>query len=126
MICILENRISTKHPQTTNIELPGLNMEQNQIESSAGWTLIYISQHLSCKPIKDHQIYCPKELESTFIEVLIPNKKSHLIGVVYKHPSMKHYKFNNDFINTLLENLTLENTPSDMTGNFNLNLIKYK
>ena len=65
-------------------------------------------------------------MESTFIEVLIPNKKSHLIGVAYKHPSMKHYKFNNDFINTLLENLTLENTPSDMTGNFNLNRIKYK
>ena len=64
-------------------------------------------------------------MESTFIEVLIPNKKNHLIGVVYKHPYRKHYKFNNDFMTTLLEKLTLENKPSTITGNFNLNLIKY-
>ena len=38
---------------------------------------------------------------------------------------MKHYKFNNDFMNTLLEKLILENKPSIVTGNFNLNLIKY-
>ena len=37
---------------------------------------------------------------------------------------MKHYKFNNDFMNTLLEKLTSENKPI-ITGDFNLNLIKY-
>ena len=37
---------------------------------------------------------------------------------------MKH-KFNNDFMNNLLEKLTLENKPSIITGDFNLNLIKY-
>ena len=100
-------------------------MEQTPTESSAGGTLIYISQSLSYKPRKDLQIYCPKELESTFIELLIPNRQSHLIGVVYKHPSMKHDKFNNDFMNALLEKLTSENKPSIITGDFNLNLIKY-
>ena len=64
-------------------------------------------------------------MESTFIEVLIPNKKRHLIGVVYKYHSMKHYKFNNDFMTTLLEKLTLGNKPFIITSNFNLNLIKY-
>ena len=63
-------------------------------------------------------------MESTFIELLIPNRQNHLIGLVYKHPSMKH-KFNNDFMNTLLEKLKIENKPSIITGNFNLNLIKY-
>ena len=110
IICISESRISSKHPQTSNIDLPGFNMEQTPTESSAGGTLIYISQSLSYKPRKDFQIYCPKELESTIIELLIPNRQSHLIGVVYKHPSMKHYKFNNDFMNTLLKKLTLEKT----------------
>ena len=125
IICISESRISLKHPQTTNIDLPGFNMEQTPTESSAGGTLIYISQSLSYKPRKDLQIYCPKELESTFIELLIPNRQSHLIGVVYKHPSMKHDKFNNDFRNDLLEKLTSENKPSIITGDFNLDLIKY-
>ena len=57
--------------------------------------------------------------------MLIPNRKTHLIGVVYKHPSIKHYNFNNDFMTTLLEKLTLENKPPFTTGDFNLNLIKY-
>ena len=68
-ICISESRISLKHPQTTNIDLPGFSMEQIPTESSAGGTLIYISQSLSYKPRKDLQIYCPKGLESTFIEL---------------------------------------------------------
>ena len=123
IICISESRISVKHPQTTNIDLPGFNMEQTPTESSAGGTLIYISQSLSYKPRKDLQIYCPKELESTFIELLIPNRQSHLIGVVYKHPSMKHYKFSSDYINTLLKKLASENKPI-IIDDFNLNLIK--
>ena len=63
-------------------------------------------------------------MESTFIELLIPNRQNHLIENVYKHPSMKH-KFNNDFMNTLLEKFKIENKPSIITGDFNLNLIKY-
>ena len=125
IIRISESRISVKHPQATIIDLPGFNMEQTPTESSAGETLIYNSQNLSYKPRKDLRIYCPKELESTFIELLIPNRQSHLIGVVYKHPSMKDYKFNNDLMNTLLKELILENKPSIITGDFNLNLIKY-
>ena len=38
---------------------------------------------------------------------------------------MKDYKFNNDLMNTLLKELILENKPSIITGDFNLNLIKY-
>ena len=38
---------------------------------------------------------------------------------------MKHHKFNNDFMNTLFDKLTKENKPSFISGDFNLNLIKY-
>ena len=57
--------------------------------------------------------------------MIIPNKKSHLIGVVYKRHPMNPYKFNNDFMTTLLERLTLENKPVIITGDFSLSLIKY-
>ena len=76
IICISESRISLKHLQTTNIDLPGLKMELTPTESSAGGTLIFISQSLSYKPRKDLHIYCPKELEATFIKLLIPNRQS--------------------------------------------------
>ena len=49
VICITETRLSHKNPITTNIELPGYNTEQTPTESSAGGTLIYISQNLSYK-----------------------------------------------------------------------------
>ena len=38
---------------------------------------------------------------------------------------MKHHKFNNDFMNTLFDKITKENKPSIISGDFNLNLIKY-
>ena len=122
--CISDNRISTKIPQT-NIDLPGYIIEKTSTASSAGDVLIYVSQSLSYKPQKDLQIYCNKELESVFIEALIPNKKHHLIGSVYKHPSMKNQKFNNEFLNILLTKLSIENKPTIIATDFNLNLIKY-
>ena len=104
IICISGSRISTKNPQTTNIDLPGYNTEQTPTESSPGGSLIYISECLSYKPQKDFHIYCAKELESVFIELLIPNKKNHLVGVIYKHPTMKYHKFNNNFMDIFLIN----------------------
>ena len=87
--------------------------------------MIYISQSLLYKPWKYIHIYYAKELESVFIELLISNKKKRLVGVIYKHPTMKHHKFNNYFMNTLLSKLTIENKPSVISGDSNLNLIKY-
>ena len=36
---------------------------------------------------------------------------------------MKYHKFNNDFMNTLLDKLTIENMPFLILGDFNLNLL---
>ena len=38
---------------------------------------------------------------------------------------MKHHKLNIDFMNTLFDKLAKENKPSIISGDFNLNLIKY-
>ena len=46
LTCITETRLSDKNPLTTNIELPGYNIEQTPTESSAGGTLIYTPQNL--------------------------------------------------------------------------------
>ena len=86
---------------------------------------IYISQNLSYKGRTDLQICCPKELESLFIEVMIPNKQSYILGTTYKHPSMKHFKFNNEYIEELLRLITIENKNCILTGAFNLNLLKH-
>ena len=125
MICHSESRLSQKNPQTTNINLVVYNIEQTPTESSAGSVLLYISQKCSYKPRKDLQVYCPKELESVFIELTIPNKPNFIVGAMYKYPSMQHYKFNNDFLQNLLNKIQTEKKCVVRAGDFNLNLVKY-
>ena len=72
----------------------------------------------------DLQIYNPKHLESTFIEILLPYKSNFIIGTVYKHPPMKPYSFNTSF-SQLLQKIKRENKKTIITSDFNLNLSNY-
>ena len=60
IIYISESRISMKNSLTTNIDIPGYNTEQPPTESSAGGSLIHISQKLSYKVRKDLQMHSLK------------------------------------------------------------------
>ena len=49
IICMSESRITKSNLPSSNIHIPGYNIEQTPAESSAGGSLIYISQKLSYK-----------------------------------------------------------------------------
>ena len=83
-------------------------MEFTPIESSAGGTLLYIANHLSYKSCNNLNIYKKSELESTFIEVINPQKSNIIIGSIYRHPSMDLDDFNKNFLNKLLEKVSKE------------------
>ena len=70
-------------------------------------------------------IYCSKQLESVFIEVLIPNKQNQLIGTVYKHPSMNVSKFSHEYLTDILTKIKNGNKITTLRGDFNVNLINY-
>ena len=70
--------------------------------------LLDIKKGMNNKLRKDHQIYKPKQLESTFIEV-VQNKERIIIGCLYRHPSMELSEFNNHYLSNLLDNLSDEN-----------------
>ena len=124
IICITESRITKSNLPTSNIHIPRYNIEQTPTESSACSTLIYVYQKLSYKNRPDLQIYHTKHLESTFIEILLPDKFNFIIGIVYKHPPMKPYSFNTSF-SQLLQKIKRENKKTIITGDFNLNLLNY-
>ena len=42
IICISESRISTKNPQTTNIDLPGYNIEKTLLNPPPGFDLHFL------------------------------------------------------------------------------------
>ena len=51
IICISESRISMKNSLTTNMDIPGYNIEQTPTKSSASGSLMYISQKRSYRYI---------------------------------------------------------------------------
>ena len=73
---------------------------------------------------KDLQIYKPKQLESTSMEV-VQNKERIIIGCLYRHPSMELSEFNNHYLSNLLDNLSDENKTVVLLGDFNADLLKY-
>ena len=66
---------------------------------------MYISDKIYYKLRNDLNIYCSKQLESVFIEVLIPNKQYQLIGTVYKHQCMNVSKFIHEYLTDVLTKL---------------------
>ena len=43
-----------------------------------------------------------------FTELAVPNKPYFIVGAMYKHHSMQHYQFNNDFLENLLNKIQTE------------------
>ena len=90
-------------------------------EASAGGTLPYFGNQLSCKCCNDLNIYKKNELESTFIEIVNPN----IVRVIYRHPSMDHPDFNCNYLNKLWENISKEQKSIFLLGDLNVNLLNY-
>ena len=100
-------------------------MEFTPTESSAGGTLLYIANHLSLKSRNNLNVYKKSELESTFIEVIDPQKSNIVIGILYRHPSMDLDDFNKNFLNKPLEKVSKEHNSVYLLGDFNANLLNY-
>ena len=55
---------------------------------------MYISQNISIKTRTDHNIYITKELDLTFVEILLPNQAAYVLGTItnihqYKAPQIR-------------------------------------
>ena len=83
---------------------------------------MYISPKLSYRLRSDLNICSPKELESTFVEILIPKKQNLIVGTIYNHSPMKLHKFNNIFLELLFKT---KNQIAILAGDLNLNLLNY-
>ena len=80
--------------------------------------LLYIANHLSNKCCNDLNIYKRNELESTFIEIVNPKKSNIIVGVIYRHQSMDLVDFNCNYLNKLLDNISKEQKPIFLLGDF--------
>ena len=101
------------------------SFEFTPAESNAGGTLLYIANHLSCKPHTDLSLNKVNHLESTFIEIINSGKTNIIVACLYKYSNMDVSYFNKNYLNTLLDKLLKENKQVFLLGDFNINLLNY-
>ena len=66
------------------------------------------------------------QFESTFLEIVLPDKKNIVIGCIYRHPSsnISVDQFTNDHIEPLLQKIASENKMCTLMGDINIDLLK--
>ena len=95
IIAVSENRITKQTSLTSTINLKNNAIKFTCTECSAGDMLLYIASYLSYKPHPDLNIYKANQSESTFVEIINPQKSNIVIGCLYKHPNMDVLDFKN-------------------------------
>ena len=119
MMAINETIITKQVSLLNNLNLIDYSFEFTPPETSAGFTLLYIANHLSYKCCNDLNIYKKNELESTSIETVNPRKSDIIVGVIYRHPYIGLTDFNCNYLNKLLKNISKEQKSVFLLGDFN-------
>ena len=124
IIGITETKIHDSKP-LFNHSLTDYQFEHTPCISANSGSAIYISDRLkySRRQDLDKISYKSKELESTFIEIHRKNKKSVVVGCIYRHPGMSVDAFNNDYLVPTLNKISSEKKPVVLLGDFNIDLL---
>ena len=124
---ITEHQIRRAVDTTVNIDIPGYKpFILDNTETSHGGTGFYVKDSFQIKVRGDLKFNSLGNFESTFIELIFPNTKMFIIGCIYRHPSssvsLNH--FTSDYIEPLLDKISLEGRMCSLVGDFNIDLLK--
>ena len=111
---LTETRIIKEQNPTYDTSITGYKEYFTPTESTKGGTSLYINKNIESKERTDLEknLYIPKKLESTFVELIIKGKKNIIIGYYYTL-----------FENTM-EKLSFENKELYLLGDYNIDLLK--
>ena len=125
VIGITETRFIKGRDPTFDYNIDGYSCLETPTESSAGGSLLYISNSYAFQPRLDlnRSMYQAKNLESTFAEILVPNNSNIIVGTIYRHPCMSVNSFNREFLAPLLHKISSEKKQILLLGDFNINLL---
>ena len=85
------------------------------MEQRWGGVVCYIRNDLSY----DAKSFFPPEIEKIFFELLLPNTKPIVVGIIYRSPSQSEFL---EIINTHFSKLDTNNNKIYILGDFNINL----
>ena len=112
---------------TVNIDIEGYKpFIYDPTETTHGGTGFFIRKSLTHNKRDDLSQYSKGNYQSTFIEIVIPNKKNVVVGCIYRHPSstLPISHFVDNFIETVIDKILYEGKTSIIMGDFNLDLLK--
>ena len=112
---------------TTNNNLEGYHpFVFDLTETSHGGTGFFIKDSLVFKRRDDLKFNSSSSHESTFIEIILPNKKNIILGCIYRHPNSKVPVncFIHQYIEPLIDKLSTEDKFCSLMGDFNIDLLK--
>ena len=128
VIGISEHKIHSNDTNNTrNINLEGYHpFVFDPTETTHGGTGFYIKDSLVFKKRDDLKFNSSCTHESTFIEIILPNKKNIILGCIYRHPNSKIPVncFIDNYIESLLDKLSTEDKLISLMGDFNIDLLK--
>ena len=107
-ICISESKIRKNIKPRVDINIDGYQPpEGTPTVGTKGGVLIYAKNGINFKPRPDLNtlVYKDKVLESFFIEAINTGGKNHIVGVIYRHPSMAPTTFVNEHLKPLMFNM---------------------
>ena len=112
-----------------NVKLAGYHeFIYTPTQTTHGGTGFYIKDTLAYKRRIDLLLKPPNpgDFESTFIEIIIPDRKNLILGCIYRHPSstIKIEDFTNNFLEPVLNTISAENKICALMGDFNIALLK--
>ena len=85
---------------------------------------MYIVDHLAYQERNDLNLYKINNLQSTFIEIINPDKSNIIVGCIYRHPKIGLFEFIYYCLNLLLNKLAKEPKTVFLLGDFNVHLLK--
>ena len=98
---------------------------QNRSFKSGGGVGLYVSNDLNFKIREDIRVPNEEVMEPLFIEILRPQGKNIIVGIIYRPPNQSVYNFIDNFKEILVQ-ISRENKICYLMGNFNLNLLNHQ
>ena len=109
-----------------NVDINGYNFIHNHRKNKTGGGVgLYLKNDLQFKNRKDLHFSDANSTESLFIEVIKPQGKNIIVGVVYRPPDQNFNTFVDDF-SIIAEKISRENKLCYIMGDFNVNFMNYQ
>ena len=93
----------------------------NRPDKAGGGVGLFVARQFDFVP-RDELKYMNHNIETIFVEIIIPGAKNIIIGTIYKPPHANHIEFIN-YIQQILANPVIKNKQCFFMGDFNINLL---